>query len=85
MFALLDRLKTVRSPVELAGLAEQLDDTIVLSDTLGIGDAVALTWDLRSVSSGAIRTVKVPTEPTTLPDGSFALRALEPFSDTLAP
>jgi LCP family protein required for cell wall assembly len=84
MFALLDRLKTVRSPVELAGLAEQLGDTIVLSDTLGIGDAVALAWDLRSVSAGAIRTVTVLTEPTTLPDGSFALVASESMAETLS-
>jgi LCP family protein required for cell wall assembly len=80
MFALLDRLKTVRSPVELAGLAEQLDDTIILSDTLGIGDAVALAWELRPIPTSEIRRFTVPTEPTTLPDGSFAVRAIGPFA-----
>ena len=79
LFALLDELKGVRSPADLAGLAEQLGDSIVLSDTLGVGDVVALAWDLRSVSSAAIRTVTVPTRPITLPDGSFGLEATEAF------
>jgi LCP family protein required for cell wall assembly len=82
LFALFDELKGIRSPANLAGLAGELGDTIVLSETLGIGDAVALAWDLRSRSS--IRTLTVPTEPTTLPDGSFAVRATVPFSELLA-
>ncbi len=83
LFALFDELKGIRSPNQLAGLAEQLGDTIVLSDTLGIADAVGLAWDLRSMSASSIRTVTVPTEPATLPDGSFALRATVPFASLL--
>jgi LCP family protein required for cell wall assembly len=82
LFALFDELKGIRSPANLASLASELGNTIVLSETLGIGDAVALAWDLRSRSS--IRTLTVPTEPTTLPDGSFAVRATVPFSELLA-
>ena len=84
LFALLDELKGLRSPTDLASLTEQLGDSIVLSETLGLGDAVALAWDLRAVSAAAIRTVTVPTEPTTLPDGSFALLATVPFGELLA-
>ena len=83
LFALFDELKGIRSPASLAGLAGELGDTIVLSETLGIGDAVALAWDLRSRSGSSIRTLTVPTEPTTLPDGSFAVRATVPFSGLL--
>ncbi|MFC2153522.1 LCP family protein [Actinomycetota bacterium] len=83
LFALLDELKGIRSPGALAGLAGELGETIVLSETLGIGDAVALAWDLRSVSGSAIRTVTVPTEPTVLSDGSFALNPVEPFTALL--
>jgi len=84
IFALLDELKGIRSPTELAGLAEQLGDTIVLDETLGIGDAVAMVWDLRSVSGSAIRTVTIPTVPATLDDGSFAVRATASFAETVS-
>lgn len=84
IFALLDELKGIRSPTELAGLAEQLGDTIVLDETLGISDAVAMVWDLRSVSGGTIRTVTIPTTPVTLDDGSFAVRATTEFATVLS-
>ena len=83
LFALFDELKGIRSPTQLASLADQLGDTIVLSDTLGITDAVGLAWELRSRSASSIRRVTVPTEPTTLPDGSIALKATVPFSELL--
>ena len=41
VFALFDEWKGIRSSTQLAGFADQLGDTIVLSDTLGITDAVA--------------------------------------------
>jgi LCP family protein required for cell wall assembly len=75
LFGLLDKLKGMRSPTDLAGIAENLGDSIVLSETLGIGDAVSLAWDLRSRSASSIRTVTVPTEPDPLDDGSYAVRA----------
>lgn len=85
LFALLDELKAIRTPTALAGILEDLGDSIVLSDTLGIGDAIGLAWDLRSMPSSQIRTATVPTEPTILPDGSFALLATVPFSSLLEP
>jgi anionic cell wall polymer biosynthesis LytR-Cps2A-Psr (LCP) family protein len=83
VFALFDELKGIRSPTQLAGFADQRGDTIVLSDTLGITDAVGLAWELRSRYASSIRTVTVPMEPTTLPDGSFAVRATVPFGALL--
>ena len=84
IFALLDKLKGIRSPAELAGLASQLGNTIVLDDTLGLSDAVSMVWDLRSVTGGGIRTLTIPTEPTRLPDGSFAVRSTESFAAVIA-
>jgi len=71
---------SIRSPNELAGIAEELGDTIILDETLGIGDAAAMVWDLRSVSGSSIRTLTLPTEPATLTDGSFAVRATTSFA-----
>ena len=83
MFALLDRLKNIRSPGDLAGIAEELGSAIVLDETLGLAEAVSMVWDLRSVSGSSIRTLTIPTESTTLPDGSFAVRATVTFADVI--
>ena len=83
MFAMLARLKAMRSPTALTGVAGSLGDTIVLSESLSMGDAVAMAWDLRSVPSSRIRRIVVPTEPVATADGSFALRATVPFRELL--
>jgi len=84
IFALLAELKGIRSPTELVGLAEELGDTIVLDETLGLGDAVAMVWDLRSLAGGSIRTLTVPTETAVLDGGSFALRATMSFAELIS-
>ena len=83
MFAMLARLKAMRSPTALTGIAGNLGDTIVLSESLSMGDAVAMAWDLRSVPSSRIQRIVVPTEPVATADGSFALRATVPFQELL--
>jgi hypothetical protein len=83
MLAMLSRLKTMRSPTALAGVAGSLGDTIVLGESLSLNDAVGMAWDLRSVSSSRIRRIIVPTEPAVTADGSFALRATVPFRELL--
>lgn len=73
LLALMDELTEMRSPGDLADMVEHLGDGIVLSETLGLGDAIALAWDLRS--GGSIRTLTLPTEGATLPDGmTYAAR-----------
>ena len=83
LFALLDRLKTLRSPTDLAGMAESLGTAIVLDETLQLADAVSMVWDLRSVSGSSIRTLTIPTEPAILPDGSFAVQATITFAELI--
>jgi len=83
MFAMLARLKAMRSPTTLAGIAGSLGDTVSLDDSLSMGDAVAMAWDLRSVPSSRIRRIVVPTEPVITSDGGFGLRATVPFRELL--
>ncbi|MCL1598290.1 MAG: LCP family protein, partial [Actinomycetia bacterium] len=83
MFAMLAKMKTMRSPAALAGIAESVGDSVVLSESLSMGDAVAMAWDLRSVPSFRIRRIVIPTESEVTPDGSFALRAVVPFRELL--
>lgn len=73
LLALLDELSQMRTPGDLASMVEHLGDGLLLSETLGLGDAVALAWDLRS--SASIRSLTLPTEGSTLPDGvTYAAR-----------
>ena len=83
MFAMLAKMKTMRSPTALAGIAESVGDSVVLGDSLSMGDAVGMAWDLRSVPSSSIRRIIVPTESVVTEDGSFALRGLVPFRELL--
>jgi LCP family protein required for cell wall assembly len=83
MFAMLAKMKTMRSPAALAGIAESVGDSVALSESLSMGDAVAMAWDLRSMPSSRIRRIVIPTEPEVTPDGSFALRAVVPFRELL--
>ena len=83
MFAMLAKMKTMRSPAALAGIAESVGDSVVLSESLSMGDAVAMAWDLRGIPSSQIRRIVVPTEPVVMDDGSFAVRALVPFQELL--
>ncbi len=83
MFAMLARLKTMRSPAALAGITGNLRDAVVLGESLSMNNAVGMAWDLRSVPSSRIRRIVVPTEPVVISDGSFALRATVPFRELL--
>lgn len=80
---MLAKVKTIRSPTALAGIAESVGDSVVLSETLSMGDAVAMAWDRRNVASSRIRRIVVPAESEVTPDGSFALRAVVPFRELL--
>ena len=83
VLALLDSLKRLRAPGDLASLAEGLKDTFVLDESLDLVDAVAMAWVLRSVTGPSIRMLVVPTTPATLDDGSYAVRATVPFAQLI--
>ena len=83
MFAMLARLKEMRSPASLAGVVESVGDTIVLDEALSMGDAVAMAWGMRDLSAARIRRIIVPTEPVVTTDGSYAVRAIVPFQELL--
>ncbi len=83
MFAMLTKLKAMRSPATLAGIADSLGGAIILDESLSMSDSVAMAWGLRSVPSSQIRRIVVPTEPAVTADGSFALRATASFLDLL--
>ena len=83
MFAMLAKLKEMRSPAALSGLAESVGDAVVLdeialngrSDCDGLGHAKPVLV--------RIRRIVVPTEPVVVSDGSFAVQAVVPFRELL--
>lgn len=83
MLAMLGKLADMRSPTALAGIAETVGDSVILSESLSMGDAMAMAWDLRSMPASSIRRIVVPTESVVMDDGSFAVRAVVPFRELL--
>ncbi len=59
LLAALDELKGVRSLPELQGLVEDVSNTFTLDDGLGLGDAIALLWDAKAISSDNIYRVSL--------------------------
>ncbi len=80
---LLNKLKRFRSPQRVAEIAEALSDAFVIDDSLSMGRAVDLVWDLRRIDGGKIRQPALQTETSVTSDGGFAVVLVEPFSDVL--
>lgn len=81
-FALLERVSEMRSPADLAAVGESVSNSLLLSETIGIGDLVAMAWDVRGRSD--LRVLSIPVEGTTLPDGqTYAARPLATVQEVL--
>ncbi len=79
----LDELKEIRSIPELQGLVEDVSNAFIIDDGLLFGDAIALLWDVRTISSDDIHrvTLDVRTSTTELEESVLLLN--ESFQDTL--
>jgi len=79
----LDELKDIRSIPELQGLVEDVSNAFTIDDNLGLGDAIALLWDVRTISSDDIyrATLDVRTFTTELEESVLLLNVS--FQDTL--
>jgi LCP family protein required for cell wall assembly len=83
LLALLAELKGLRTPGAVAELAGEVSDAVQLDETLSMGEAIGLAWDLRRVSASSIRRPTIPVEATATEDGSFALISLVPFLEVI--
>lgn len=83
LLALLAELKGLRTPGALADLAGEVSDAVQLDETLSMGEAIGLAWDLRRVSASSIQRPTIPVEATATDDGSFALVPLVPFLEVI--
>ena len=55
----LDEIKGIRSLPELQGLVEDVSNTFTIDNGLGLGDAIALLWDAKAISSEDIYRVSL--------------------------
>lgn len=84
LFALLARLKTMRSPATLAAVVTDLGDAVQLDESFSLGEAIGVAWKLRGVPTGQIRRYTVPVEPFATEDGHLAARPTVPFLELIA-
>jgi len=79
----LDELKQVRSLPELQGIVDDVSNAFVIDEGLGLGDAIALLWDARTISSDDIYQVELDVFTSTTEEGASILLLNTPFQDTL--
>ncbi len=60
LVGLFTALKRVRNPGELADLAAELTDGLVLDSGFDLGEAVSLAWEARSIPSASIASATLP-------------------------
>ncbi len=79
----LDEIKQIRSLPELQGLVEDVSDTFTIDDGLGLGDAIALLWDARAISSDNIYRVTLDVRHATHEVHGAILYLDTPFQETI--
>jgi len=79
----LDTLKEVRSLPELQGLVEDVSDAFTIDEALGLGEAIALLWEVRTISSDDIYRASLDVRFSfSEADGAILLLKV-PFQDTV--
>ena len=83
LLAALDELKGVRSLPELQGLVEDVSNTFTIDDGLGLGDAIALLWDAKAISSDDIYRVSLDVRSSSDEFAGFIWLLNLPVKDTI--
>ncbi len=83
ILAMLAKLKRFDSPSQLAAIVESLTNEFTLDDQLGVGDAIALAWSLRTLDPDQITRISIPVRDFTADDGARVLVPTVSFSDLL--
>jgi LCP family protein required for cell wall assembly len=72
-----------RSMPGINAIVESLANEFTLDDQLGVGDAIALAWSLRSLDADEITRISIPVKDFTAEDGALVLVPTVSFSDLL--
>jgi hypothetical protein len=64
-------------------LVEDVSNSFTIDENLGLGDAIALLWDARTISSDDIYRVTLDVVTSTSDAGASILLMNTPFRDTM--
>ncbi len=73
------------SPAALSGLVSELSESFALDAGFGLGEALDLAWELRSLGRKPAHDVSIATTGAVSPGGDLVLIPDEPFSVYLEP
>jgi len=84
ILAMFAKLKSFDSPSQLSAIVESLTNEFTLDDQLGIGDAIALAWSLRTLDIDEITRISIPVRDFTTDDDALVLVPTVSFADLLS-
>ncbi len=79
----LRRLKNLNSLGELTGLIEDLAGMFAIDETLSLGEAINLAWDMRSLDPSSVLRPTIPVAFYTTESGAIVLIGLATFQEVL--
>lgn len=83
LLQLFDKLKSFRSPDDLAVKVNSLTDTFTLDDGLGIGEAIGLAWVVRGFEVEDIQRIELDVKLSRTDKGQSVLINKTPFDELL--
>lgn len=83
LFALLAKLKSMRSPTTLTAVVTDLGDAVRLDKGFSMTEAIDMAWDLRGTPTSQIRRLTVPVVAEITEDGTFVVRPTMSFAELL--
>lgn len=83
LLAMFSKLQQFDSPSQLSPIVESLTNEFTLDDQLGVGEAITLAWNLRSLKADEITRLRIPVRDFTTDNGDRVLLPTSSFSDLL--
>lgn len=80
---LLGRLSSFPNPAELVSLVEAVPGSFTLSDSLSLGAAIGIAWDLRGTPIESVDTPEIPVTFYQTSTGASVLLPAESFAETM--
>jgi LCP family protein required for cell wall assembly len=77
------RVKELNSLAELTGLVEDLADAFAVDETLSLGEAIDLAWQMRSIDPSSVLRPVIPTTFYTTESGAIVLIETSTFQEVL--
>ncbi len=84
ILAMLDNVRSFKSPRDLTRAVRSLTDAFTLDDQLGVTEAISLAWDLRDIDPSTIIRLQIPVADYVTPQGAAVLIPTASFDTVIA-